>query len=334
MKIRFKNQRYLLILGVSIFLFYNIFTKRKKTSQVLNIDHKSETFQKLFNYSSIPKIIHQSWKTKQITSYTKQYVEKCMNLNKDYIYMFWDDEDIRKLVTKQFSYLLPIFDSYYGFGEAISKADLSRVLIIYLFGGVYMDLDVECLTPLESLLNRHDCILAQEPWGNPIADNREGIPFVSNFFLAAKPHHKFLRRLVDEFPHSFLLDDVVERTGPGLFTKVYHSYKLQTYDNLPYIPDSEVFGNKIGDEEMLINRCKDLDYMKKFSEKNHNPPLQELMKYCSNYKTTKSNSTKHMTHHFIHTWIDKEKFDYSDTFDVEDLARDIGITYVTPDIYI
>jgi hypothetical protein len=60
--------------------------------------------------------------------------------------MFWLDADNRALFEKHLPKYLPKYDS---FTTSISKADFSRFAYLYVYGGVYADLDVECLRPLE-----------------------------------------------------------------------------------------------------------------------------------------------------------------------------------------
>lgn len=58
------------------------------------------------------------------------------------------------------------------FRSGIEKSDILRYLLLYHYGGVYADLDVECLRPFEPLLRRHSgkssfgCVFGAEPHGH------------------------------------------------------------------------------------------------------------------------------------------------------------------------
>ena len=54
----------------------------------------------------------------------------------------------------------------------VEKSDILRYLLLFHYGGVYADLDVECLRPFEPLLQRHSgedrfgCVFGAEPHGH------------------------------------------------------------------------------------------------------------------------------------------------------------------------
>ena len=63
-----------------------------------------------------------------------------------------------------------------------------RYALLYLYGGIYMDLDVECTHSLD-FVRAYPLIL---PATRPVG--------FSNDFMAARPGHPFMRRLVDRLP--------------------------------------------------------------------------------------------------------------------------------------
>jgi inositol phosphorylceramide mannosyltransferase catalytic subunit len=79
----------------------------------------------------------------------------------------------------------PIFDdapriSPHSFGRM--RADLLRYEILHRFGGVYVDVDFECVRPIDDLLSGIDCFAAWEVpdvWiGNAILGATRGNPFM------------------------------------------------------------------------------------------------------------------------------------------------------------
>lgn len=139
-----------------------------------------ETFDSL--RCRIPRILHQTWKSRTIGATKVKYVRSWIDLNPDWHYKLWTDKDNRLLVASRFPQYLDLYDSY---PQDIMRADIIRYLILYEFGGVYADTDFEALRPLDDLLNetstwngredifktsssrtvRHmSCILGQEPY--------------------------------------------------------------------------------------------------------------------------------------------------------------------------
>lgn len=93
----------------------------------------------------IPKIIWQTMKTNRIPLLMKDYIDTWTDKNPEYEYRFYNDEDIKKFLKNNFP---QYFEGYNKIKYGASKADLWRYLIIYKFGGVYADMDCECINPL------------------------------------------------------------------------------------------------------------------------------------------------------------------------------------------
>ena len=88
----------------------------------------------------IPKKIYQSWKTKNIPENVQKIVEKTKQMNPEYEYELWDDTDC-------YNFLLTHFGQNYAnaFDVLIPgafKCDFWRYAVLYVNGGIYMDLDM------------------------------------------------------------------------------------------------------------------------------------------------------------------------------------------------
>jgi mannosyltransferase OCH1-like enzyme len=65
-------------------------------------------------------------------------------------YKLWTDVDNFKLVETHYPWFLP---TYKSLPSNIQRADVVRYIYMHHFGGVYADLDIECLKPLEELIS-------------------------------------------------------------------------------------------------------------------------------------------------------------------------------------
>jgi len=92
----------------------------------------------------IPKLIHQTWKTDLIPKQWVSLVNKVKELNPDWSYKLWTDKENDEFVRKEFPEFYGIFSL---FPRSIMKADVIRYLLMFRFGGVYLDLDYEVLKP-------------------------------------------------------------------------------------------------------------------------------------------------------------------------------------------
>ncbi|KAJ3308121.1 hypothetical protein HDU76_004118 [Blyttiomyces sp. JEL0837] len=98
----------------------------------------------------IPKIIHQSWKTKKVHPAFRNWPESWKEKNEGWEYKLWTDPENRKMVEEKFPWFL---DTYAKLPKEIMRADVARYLYMYEYGGVYADLDMECLQPMTELSN-------------------------------------------------------------------------------------------------------------------------------------------------------------------------------------
>lgn len=59
----------------------------------------------------------------------------------NYNYTLWNKTSIDILIDKEYPFLRKLYDSY---GHWVRRADVARYLVLYHFGGWYVDLDVSC----------------------------------------------------------------------------------------------------------------------------------------------------------------------------------------------
>ena len=93
------------------------------------------------------KKIHQLSKTKDLKDFEVDSQRKLTELNKDYEYKLWDDEDLKYLFENSYPELFEAWDKMKG----VQRADLGRYLILYLEGGFYCDTDFYINQSLDSL---------------------------------------------------------------------------------------------------------------------------------------------------------------------------------------
>jgi len=163
----------------------------------------------------IPKIIHQTWKTDKIPEKCKKWVESWNEKNPEWEYRLWTDEDNRNLIKEYFPKFLKMYDSY---DKPIYRADIARYCIIYIHGGVYADLDFECLKPLDELIENDTCFFGLEP-----VEHWNGKHVVCNaLFGAVAKTDIFVYFLREIYKRSVknIRKDPVDLTGPKLVTDV------------------------------------------------------------------------------------------------------------------
>jgi len=180
--------------------------------------------------STIPRIIHQTWKTDTLPADYARYRETVRANHPAWEHRLWTDADNRRLIAEHFPWFLATYD---GYKHNIERADAVRYFILLRHGGLYLDLDMECLKPIDPLLDEgelHFSVLASPTIHDTI---------IANALMAAPAGHAFFAYLTKKLPHLVTRDvtfaDVFDNTGPkmltrqiGLFERVFRFHIIGT----------------------------------------------------------------------------------------------------------
>jgi hypothetical protein len=149
------------------------------------------------------------------------------SLNPNYSYTLFDDADIRAFVASKFPWFLKRFDEY---DKPIKKADVVRYLYLYAHGGIYADMDFECLKPFDPLLELHSdagvllgCMADYENEAESPANN------VPNAIMVSKPRHPFWLCMAHVLMNRYG-GRPDEETGPNALRDAYLSFTSGTYE--------------------------------------------------------------------------------------------------------
>jgi len=168
----------------------------------------------------IPRIIHQTWKDAKIPPEWVGARRTWRFHHPDWSHRLWTDEDNRLLVANHYPRLL---DWYDRLPYQILKADVARILILEHCGGVYADLDTECLRPLGPLLENMSMVVGLEPRSHARQLGERRV--LSNAVIASSPGHPFVKYIVKAFEASrkeiTTHRDVLEQTGPLFLSRLY-----------------------------------------------------------------------------------------------------------------
>jgi len=164
------------------------------------------------------KIIHQTWKTKDIPFdvYKREWVASWAERHPGWEYRLWTDEDNRCLIKEQFPWFLKTYDNY---PAAINRVDAIRYFILYAYGGVYVDLDYLCLKNLEPLLAGYDLVLTYTGRDKAFAHS------ISNAIMASSKGMSLWPEVFKRMQKARGDKTIVEfRTGPALLRDAVKSF--------------------------------------------------------------------------------------------------------------
>ncbi|KAH3855318.1 hypothetical protein DPMN_097884 [Dreissena polymorpha] len=139
--------------------------------------------------------------------------------------MFWTDETARQLIEARYPAFLVVWDNY---RNNINKADALRYFVLYEFGGIYADLDFECIRPLDPVTRKYAAIFQLEPFEHSAF--RLKIPFLlNNALMMSRPRHPFLTFMIDNRMDFQMQFEQIDVAGSSFVTTNFVLYnKLKT----------------------------------------------------------------------------------------------------------
>ncbi len=151
----------------------------------------------------IPKIIHQIWiGDSEIPQQCQLYIDSWKKHHPEWEYRLWTDDNMIKLQNQ---------DLYDSTTNVRQKADIARYELLYHFGGIYVDIDMECFKNIEPLLDDVEFLVGTE-------DDF----YFSNELMGCTPHHELMCELIEGIPasiHSEYNLTIDEQSGPIYITK-------------------------------------------------------------------------------------------------------------------
>lgn len=146
------------------------------------------------NEHIIPLKIFQTWYTKNLDGAMKETVKSIKNLNPEFEHFLFDDNDCIEFIKTNFDE--KVLNAYLMLVPGAYKADLWRYCVLYIHGGVYMDIKLLCVNDFK-LINMVDqeyfvldCLL------HPYSDDK--YKGVWNAFIIAKAGNEKILNCINQ----------------------------------------------------------------------------------------------------------------------------------------
>jgi len=190
--------------GIELYRFFNQLYKKNNLTQV-----------KPSKEPKIPKIIHVIWLNGKIDDvgfpedlkkYIITWIEK--HQGNGWKFKLWTDADVAQITLDN----QDLYDEATNYGV---KSDILKYEIIYRYGGVYVDVDFECLKKLDLLHHCYDFYVGIQPLDTQYLQ-------LGAALFAAKPGHPILKHTIDTMPKNYRTHKgAPARTGPIHFTRAF-----------------------------------------------------------------------------------------------------------------
>lgn len=186
----------------------------------------------------IPRIFHQIWYQgeSRLPLHLKEYRQSWIAQHPNFTFAFWDQPSIENLVNQSEPW---IKDHYFSYELMIQRIDFAKYVILHHFGGIYMDIDVKCIKPIDDLLSEHsekNVILSKCPYDFVhhslmfFIGLRLGEPLINNGIMMCNKGHSIMTSIMKTcfenratifrlFGNNFL--HIFATTGPVAVTKAF-----------------------------------------------------------------------------------------------------------------
>jgi mannosyltransferase OCH1-like enzyme len=168
----------------------------------------------------IPKIIHIIWwqGINKIPSKFKNNINSWREKNPKYKMIIWDETTIMKFINKSYDNAFIKINLY---NKMIQKIDYAKYLIIYKYGGCYVDIDMLCYDELDNYLIQ-DKINVSVFYFTKIRI----LPLINNGFIACDKKNNTILDIIKMcnkyVNNDYLIDEltILKTTGPLLFNSI------------------------------------------------------------------------------------------------------------------
>ena len=166
------------------------------------------------------RIIHQTWKSDNIPSYYQKWIHSWKENHSEWDYMFWSDNDLRDFISTNYNWFIKTYD---GYSKNIMRVDAARYFLLYHYGGLYVDMDVECYRAIDDLIY-NKCVLFREYPDDFLQTEIGSQNIITNSIMysdASSPLFKMLVNSLDIKSQQNISNEnlnVIYTTGPMFLT--------------------------------------------------------------------------------------------------------------------
>ena len=184
----------------------------------------------------VPYHIYQTWETELVPPQWRHAQSTVLQMNGNFEYSLVTDADRYRIIHEHMPTLVHVLRSY---PHAVQRADLIRYVIMYIYGGLYLDLDYVCLQNLSPLVDSlpDGCDVGLVP-----SNNSRG--HVTNSVLISRPGAEFWLEVIpaaSEPPPWWAITKhatVFATTGPLMMNRVLQQHVHR--ERIHIFPDAVV----------------------------------------------------------------------------------------------
>ena len=176
----------------------------------------------------IPLNLFQTWYTKDLPPAMKESVELLKSHNPEFDYQLFDDADCREFIAANFDYC--VVDAFDRLVPGAYKADLWRYCVLYVRGGVYLDIKYQCVNGFKLIeLTDKEYFVRDRP--GFIREKKNGCG-IYNAFMVCYPGNEILLKciyqIVKNVKNNYYGGSCLYPTGPGLVCNFFSDNEMDS----------------------------------------------------------------------------------------------------------
>jgi mannosyltransferase OCH1-like enzyme len=208
------------------------------------IEEEYNNIKSIKNGYKIPNIVHLTFCSTKLPIDIIKILQKNKDISSYCSFRFYDDLMCDELIKTHFK--PNIYNAYSSINPVYGamKADFFRYCVLYLIGGIYVDVKSSINYPLFKIIQKDDICLLDIP-RNYLEPWRKNNPTYEQWLLIFAPKHPYLHNMINQMvnyienkyepkiPNMNILNTkqkILNVTGPDAFTKaVKNEIKIQKH---------------------------------------------------------------------------------------------------------
>ena len=229
---------------------------------------KSTNFEiKDFYNSVIPLNLYLTWSIKQLPIKMQENVDRMRIVNPEFNIQIFDCDERREFIQNNFPE--DILVAYDTLKPGAYKADLWRLCILYINGGIYIDIKLNCINNFKFIaLTEKEHLVIDLPFNIKVGEIG-----LYNALLVSKPKNKLFLRCINKISENVKNKNYgynsLYPTGPGLLGEQYIIMLRENKSTM----ETEIELNKLdlclhylsmGKGQIIFNNVVILEYYKEY----------------------------------------------------------------------
>ena len=239
---------------------------------------KSIKFQIKDSYQPVvPLNLYLTWSIKQLPPKMQENVDRMKKVNPEFNIQIFDCNERREFIKNNFP--KDILIAYDTLKPGAYKADLWRLCVLYVNGGIYADIKLNCINNFKfiALTEREHLALDRSGYW------KKGQIGLFNALIVAKPKNELLLRCINKInenvKNKYYGFNFLYPTGPGLLGEQYIKMLRENESTMEAELDKLdlCLDLSMGKEQIIFNNVAILEYYKEYRDE------QELFAKTQHY---------------------------------------------------